>query len=173
MAIQFSKLKRWGYHVIIAIDQLFNALIGGGADETLSSRTYRGAMLAQNPRKRWRVLYRIINAIFFDKEHCKKSYESEVSRKQYPEEFQAIDEMMVCHLTESIFLQITHDSGNAWKKGDNDVQIDEEENDLRQLIREVVDIMLASKIKNGIRHLTNEKMKEIQRQAILEILKAY
>ncbi len=41
MAIK-RKLKRYGYHVIIAIDQLFNALTGGAADETLSSRTYRG-----------------------------------------------------------------------------------------------------------------------------------
>nr|DAR77896.1 MAG TPA: hypothetical protein [Caudoviricetes sp.] len=52
-----SKLKRYGYHVVIAIDQLFHALTGGAADETLSSRTYRGAMLAEQPKKRWRVLY--------------------------------------------------------------------------------------------------------------------
>lgn len=44
------KLKRYGYHVVIAIDQLFNALTGGAADETLSSRTYRGAILAENPK---------------------------------------------------------------------------------------------------------------------------
>ena len=42
-----NKLKRYGYHVVIAIDQLFNALTGGAADETLSSRTYRGAVLAK------------------------------------------------------------------------------------------------------------------------------
>lgn len=41
-----SKLKQYLYHNIIAIDQLFNALTGGAADETLSSRTYRGAILA-------------------------------------------------------------------------------------------------------------------------------
>ena len=60
------KLTRYGYHVLIAIDQLFNALIGGAADETLSSRTYRGAVLAKYPRKRWRIWYRVINALFFD-----------------------------------------------------------------------------------------------------------
>ncbi len=59
------KLTRYGYHVLIAIDQLFNALIGGAADETLSSRTYRGAVLAKYPRKRWRIWYRVINAVFF------------------------------------------------------------------------------------------------------------
>ena len=83
-------IKTWGYHVLIAIDQLFNALIGGAADETLSSRTYRGAMLAQTPRKRWRVLYRLINGLFFDRNHCREAYESEVKRRQYPQEFSQI-----------------------------------------------------------------------------------
>lgn len=82
------KLKRYGYHVVIAIDQLFNALTGGAADETLSSRTYRGAILAENPKKRWRVLYRFINSIFFDSNHCKTAYESELNRKQYPDNFE-------------------------------------------------------------------------------------
>lgn len=82
------KLKRYGYHVVIAIDQLFNALTGGAADETLSSRTYRGAILAENPKKRWRVLYRFINGIFFDNNHCKTAYESELNRKQYPDNFE-------------------------------------------------------------------------------------
>ena len=83
-------LKSWGYHVLVAIDQLFNALIGGAADETLSSRTYRGAMLAKQPRKRWRVLYRVINGLFFDRNHCKTAYESEVTLRQYPAEFEKI-----------------------------------------------------------------------------------
>ena len=88
MAITQSKLKTWGYHVLIAIDQLFNALIGGAADETLSSRAYRGAVLAKYPRKRWRIWYRVINALFFDANHCKTAYESEIKRRQYPVEFQ-------------------------------------------------------------------------------------
>ncbi|OOF87920.1 DNA helicase UvrD [Rodentibacter ratti] len=83
-----QKMKNWGYHVIIAIDQLFNAVTGGGADETLSSRTYRRTILTQSkPKKRWRVLYRLINGLFFDKNHCKTAYESEISRKQYPQDF--------------------------------------------------------------------------------------
>ena len=66
-----SKLKQYLYHNIIAIDQLFNALTGGAADETLSSRTYRGAILTEQPKKKWRVLYRFINWLFRDKNHCK------------------------------------------------------------------------------------------------------
>ena len=84
------KLKRYSYHVVIAIDQLFNALTGGAADETLSSRAYRGAILAENPKKRWRVLYRVINGLFFDRNHCKTAYESEVSGKQHDERFKAV-----------------------------------------------------------------------------------
>lgn len=84
------KLKRYGYHVMIAIDQLFNALTGGAADETLSSRTYRGAILAKQPKKRWRVLYRVINGLFFDLNHCKTAYESEISGKQHDERFKAV-----------------------------------------------------------------------------------
>lgn len=82
-------VKKWGYHVLIAIDQLFNALTGGGADETLSSRTYRRAVLTQSkPKKRWRVLYRVINGLFRDPHHCETAYYSELNRKQYPEDFE-------------------------------------------------------------------------------------
>ena len=87
--MQTKKIKTWGYHVLIAIDQLFNALIGGAADETLSSRTYRRAVLTQSkPKKRWRVLYKIINGLFFDKNHCRTAWESDINRKQYPADFQ-------------------------------------------------------------------------------------
>lgn len=83
-----DKVKKWFYHVIIAIDQLFNAIIGGAADETLSSRAYRGAVLKEHPRKRWRVIHILINAVFFNRNHCKNSYFSEVYRRQYTDDFQ-------------------------------------------------------------------------------------
>lgn len=82
-----KNLKTWGYHVLIAADQFFNALTGGAADETLSSRTYRGAILAEQPKKRWRVLYRLINGLFRDKNHCKTAYESEINGKQQDKRF--------------------------------------------------------------------------------------
>ena len=82
-----SKLKLYAYHNLIAIDQLFNALTGGAADETLSSRTYRGAILVSSPRKRWTVLYRFINRLFRDKEHCKTAYESELKGRQHDKRF--------------------------------------------------------------------------------------
>lgn len=60
-----SKLKYWFYHVLIAVDQLLNAVCGGAADETFSSRCYRGAVLAKKPKKRWRVIHKIVETLFF------------------------------------------------------------------------------------------------------------
>ncbi|HDL5111439.1 TPA: hypothetical protein RZE03_002185 [Mannheimia haemolytica] len=85
-----SKMKSYLYHNLIAIDQLFNALTGGAADETFSSRCYRGAMLAEKPKKRWRFWYAFVNGLFFDKKHCYAAYKAEVYRKQYPPEFTEI-----------------------------------------------------------------------------------
>lgn len=85
-----SKMKSYLYHNLIAIDQLFNALTGGATDETFSSRCYRGAVLAEKPKKRWRFWYAFVNGLFFDKNHCKTAYESEIKRKQYPPEFTEI-----------------------------------------------------------------------------------
>nr|DAN33728.1 MAG TPA: hypothetical protein [Caudoviricetes sp.] len=82
-----SKLKLYAYHNLIALDQLFNALTGGAADETLSSRTYRGAILVSNPRKRWVIIHKVINFLFFDKNHCKYSYESELKGRQHDKRF--------------------------------------------------------------------------------------
>lgn len=65
------RLKKYVYHLLVAIDQLFNALTGGAADETLSSRTYRRARLAQKPKTRWKILYTLINGVFFDRHHCR------------------------------------------------------------------------------------------------------
>ncbi|HHF1679271.1 TPA: DNA helicase UvrD, partial [Haemophilus influenzae] len=56
-------------------------------------RTYRGAILAENPKKRWQVLYRVINGIFFDRNHCKTAYESEVSGKQHDARFNKLSKI--------------------------------------------------------------------------------
>lgn len=85
-----SKLKLYAYHNLIAIDQLFNALTGGAADETLSSRTYRGAILVSEPKKRWVIIHKVINFLFFDKDHCKESYESELNGRQHDKRFSQI-----------------------------------------------------------------------------------
>ncbi len=65
--------------ILIAIDQLFNTFIGGMADETISAMAYR---------QDWRITQAIINGIFFDRDHCKKSYLSEVRRNHLPKGYQ-------------------------------------------------------------------------------------
>ena len=67
-------------NVLIALDQLLNALIGGWCDETLSSHAYR--MDVERNRK---TVRRIIDTVlFFDGDHCYQSYLSEIERRQLP-----------------------------------------------------------------------------------------
>ena len=67
--------------ILIAIDQLANAIIGGWADETLSSRAWR--------EDRHRLVV-VIDCIFFwEDRHCEASYISERQRLQLPPEFRA------------------------------------------------------------------------------------
>ncbi|AWB55732.1 TPA: DNA helicase UvrD [Pasteurella multocida] len=81
-------MSKYLLNIAIAIDQGFNALFFGSPDETLSSRAYRGAVLAEQPKKKWLFSYKAINKIFFwQKDHCKQAYESEVKRRQYPAAF--------------------------------------------------------------------------------------
>lgn len=70
--------------VLIAIDQLVNALLGGWADETLSSRAWR---TEQKGRIFGRLARPTIDAIlFFDPQHCYASFLSEKFRRQQPPE---------------------------------------------------------------------------------------
>ena len=74
--------RNYFYQVTIAIDQLFNTLLAGHADETISARAYRKRLL----RRRWAIMRIIIDGIFFwEKNHCKEAYLSEKLRRQYPE----------------------------------------------------------------------------------------
>lgn len=84
------KNKYW-LNVAIAIDQAFNALTWGGPDETLLSRAYRGAVLAKSPKKKWKFFHSAINKLFFwQNDHCKQAYISELERRQLPREFSEV-----------------------------------------------------------------------------------
>lgn len=70
---------------LIALDQQANALTGGKADETLSSRAYRADL---NGRIFGRIFRPMIDGIFFwQYDHCYNSYLEEVERKQLPDVF--------------------------------------------------------------------------------------
>ena len=69
--------------VLIAIDQLVNALCRGHADETLSARAWR-----KRDVQPWQVLCPVIDRVFFfDPDHCRTSYEAELCRKHLPREY--------------------------------------------------------------------------------------
>lgn len=72
-------------NILIAVDQLLNALLGGSPDETLSSRAHR-AREAGKPG--WRHVARLIDTLlWFDREHCRTSYEAECERRHLPRPF--------------------------------------------------------------------------------------
>lgn len=68
-------MKGYLRNILIGLDQFAHALVGGYADETFSARAHR---------EQWWVRH-LINAVFFDRDHCKKAWESEKARKHLPE----------------------------------------------------------------------------------------
>ncbi|MFV2028886.1 hypothetical protein [Neisseria sp. S1] len=79
-------MARYIRFVLIAADQLANALLGGYADETLSSRIHRGAVLAAKPRRRWLIARRVVNGLFWwQADHCAGAYKMERHRGHLPD----------------------------------------------------------------------------------------
>lgn len=75
------------FQILIALDQLANTLLGGQADETLSARAHR---MRLKRHKWWGWTASAIDLLFFwQKEHCKAAYESELSRAHLPSNYQA------------------------------------------------------------------------------------
>lgn len=72
----------WFYikNILIALDQLLNAVFKGWPDESLSARAYR---LEQERGRKW-PRFLIDSILFFDKDHCHRSYLNEVERRQSP-----------------------------------------------------------------------------------------
>lgn len=79
------------WQLLVSFDQFLNVLIcmfvepkeRHWADETFSAHVYRHYCDG-----RWKVLYWVINKLFFlQDDHCKEAYESELNRAQLPPEF--------------------------------------------------------------------------------------
>lgn len=69
--------------LLIAVDQLGNALLAGWADETISSRAWR----LRETYRFWAVARVLIDGVFFLQEnHCQEAFESERKRVQEPPE---------------------------------------------------------------------------------------
>jgi len=70
-------------NVLIWVDQGVNVvLFFGSPDETISARAYRKELTS----RKWTIVRAVIDGLFrpFEKEHCKKSFESEMEKKQLP-----------------------------------------------------------------------------------------
>jgi hypothetical protein len=63
--------------ILIAFDQFINACLGGWADETLSARSWRTGSFFRSA---------IDTLFFFEDNHCRNSYYSEIKRLQSPPE---------------------------------------------------------------------------------------
>lgn len=75
-------MDAWLLQVLIGLDQLVNTLVGGFADETLSSRAHR---MREKGQPYWRWTAAFIDMLFFwQKEHCKAAWHSEMKRLQLP-----------------------------------------------------------------------------------------
>ena len=69
-------MKPYGRRVAVAIDQLFNTLLNGDEDETISSRAAKARMKG----KRWGcVLCRFLD--WLDPNHCTNSIEPDEGEK--------------------------------------------------------------------------------------------
>lgn len=78
-------MKDYAYQVFIGLDQMVNTLLGGSADETMSSRCFR-----LNHIKTYRYLEVFVNVLFYPfqgPDHCKHAYEKEVLGRQLPYKF--------------------------------------------------------------------------------------
>ena len=71
--------------ILIAIDQLANALLGGWSDETISSRCWR----MRNASRFWQKMLSGIDWLF-GAGHCEASYLAERRRSQLPPELREI-----------------------------------------------------------------------------------
>lgn len=80
-------MKQYLLNVAIALGQLGNALRGGSPDETLSAAAWR-------TEKKGRLLGRIFRPAIdllarpLERDHCRKSFESERNGRHFPKEYQ-------------------------------------------------------------------------------------
>ena len=83
-------MRLYVFHILVALSQLGNTLLGGYPDESMSARAWR-----TGNRGRWPgVLTRpLIDGLFFvmtfgrDANHCQDAYDSEHLRRQFPDHY--------------------------------------------------------------------------------------
>jgi hypothetical protein len=68
-------MKQYIWNLLISIDQLFNTILGGYPDETISSRMGKHIARKEDKCHVCRLICKFLN--LFEKDHCKKSIESD------------------------------------------------------------------------------------------------
>jgi hypothetical protein len=80
-------MKQYLLNVAIALDQLGNALRGGSPDETLSAAAWRTEQEGHILGRIFRPLIDLL-ARPWERDHCRKSFESERDGRHLPNEYQ-------------------------------------------------------------------------------------
>lgn len=70
--------KTYVWNILIGVDQLVNAILGGDPDETLSSRM--GKNIARGECKLCKIICYFLNKI--DSDHCHKAIETDEGERQ-------------------------------------------------------------------------------------------
>jgi hypothetical protein len=75
-------------------------------------------------------------------------------------------DMLICYLTESVFLQIVSDAGKSWLKAESATRESEAENELRELIKVVVDQNISQVVSSDLRSMTNQQVESIEKSSL-------
>jgi hypothetical protein len=76
----WDKAKKWFWNILIGVDQLANAILGGDPDETLSSRMGKKiAKGAETNNVYWLICW-LLDKI--DPDHCQKSIEKDEGKDE-------------------------------------------------------------------------------------------
>ena len=84
-------MRLYFFHILVALSQLGNTILGGYPDESMSARAWRTSQKRRFPGVITRPL---IDGLFFvvtwgrDRQHCRDAYESEKLRRQLPSYYQ-------------------------------------------------------------------------------------
>lgn len=77
--------------------------------------------------------------------------------------------IMISYLSECVFLQMVGDAGDAWKKAESPSRETAASEDLKELVKVVVDKYMAPKFGDNVRGVTKNELLQIEKQVIQEV----
>ncbi len=80
-----------------------------------------------------------------------------------------LSNMLVLYLSESIFLQVELDGGNAWEKASSPIARVQAEKDIRELIKSAVQVNMLEKMPEHLNTLSTDTIKSIQEDTITDV----